>query len=208
MKEELISLKDSAIKIMEAREGFKKQKMFFNMKVEEQKNILGTEEVFNINNDSYEAAKILNEELSWLHLIVSELKEQHPKYGNKRIKQLVLQGIVSIPEEYEELIDRIVDDYMLYESCGFFKVNQLENEIIELEENAKTSTKVILGESKEAVRKAGNSVKNVVKPYGEIAKSQLQDAKVAAKGAVNKGSKQLIKLFQKIEKNTNNEDKK
>ena len=50
MKQELKSLKDSAIQVANEKENFKKQKKFFNMKVEEQKELLDKSNKIKIEN--------------------------------------------------------------------------------------------------------------------------------------------------------------
>ena len=61
-------------------------------------------------------------------------------------------------------------------------------------------------ESKDAVVKAGKtvatSVANVARPYGEVAKGQLQEAGTQAKGLFNKGVKTLIKSLERLEEKT------
>lgn len=207
MKEELKTLKGSALQILKAKENLKKQQVFFNMKVEEKVNEINIEEVFNDNNNSYEAAKELNDCLPILHTTVSKLRNEYPKYGNKRIKGLALAELTSEDDLLAQCKDEtelLLDNYFLYDDCGFFKLREQELSIQALLDETKVTTNAIIDESKQAVVKVGTSVKNVVKPYGEVAKSQLNDAGVATKKAVNKGSKQLIKLFQKIEKKTEN----
>ena len=204
MKEELKTLKDSAKQIVEACQTLQRKKSFFNMKVEEKKEETGMEELIQMDS-SYEAAKVLNENFSSIHTLVNIIREEHPKYGNRRIKDLVMKKIHEssfIPEDFEDKIELVVDNYFLYESCGFFKLLEQEKELELLGNEAKEATDAILNESKEGVKKVGTSFVNIVKPYGEVAKSQLNDAGELAKKAVNKGSKQLIKFFENIEEKT------
>ena len=204
MKEELSTLKNSVQQIAKGCENFKKQRNFFNMKVEEKLLETGLEEVITAE-DSYESAKVLNENLSSIHMLVTYIKKEHPKYGNRRIKELVIKEIHEasfIPEELEGKIELAVDNYFIYESCGFFKLLNQEKELEELGTEAKIATDAILDESKAAAIKAGKAALNIVKPYGEVAKSQLSDAGDRAKKAVNKGSRQLIKFFENIEEKT------
>ena len=207
MKEELKTLKGSTLQILKAKENLNKQQVFFNMKVEEQVNEKSIDEVFNDNNNSYEAAKELNDCLPILHTTISKLRNEYPKYGNKRIKGLALDELTSNDDLFAQCksdTELLLDNYFLYEGCGFFKLREQELAIEALLDETKVATDAIIYESKQAVIKVGNSVKNVVKPYGDVAKSQLNNAGIATKKAVNKGSKQLIKLFQKIEKKTEN----
>jgi len=205
MKEQLISLKDNAILIAKEQETFKKQKNFFNMKVEEQKIISNITEVANGNEDSYLAALYIHTEFPQISLTVNKLKEEHPKYGIKRIKELAtneLMGILEIQEQDKACLKMIVENYLMYESCGFFKVKELDDKIKELEGNVKSSANDILNESKDKAIKFGNSVKQTMEPYAKIAKSQLTEASISAKETINKESKKLIKALEKLEKKT------
>lgn len=207
MKEELKVLKDSTLQILKAKENLKKQTTFFNMKVEEKVNEKNIDEVFNDNNNSYDAAKALNECLPNIHLIVSKLRNQHPKYGNKRIKELALNEFIAEDIFFAELNEEaelLLDNYFLYEDCGFFKLREQELSIEALLSETKCATEAIITESKQTAVKVGTSIKNVVKPYGDVAKSQLNDAGITAKKVVNKGSKKLIHVLKKIENKTEN----
>lgn len=209
MKEELKELKDVAVKIVKETDEFRKQKNFFNMKVEEKKLESNIEEIFNEENeDSFEAAEILNYLFPQIQTIVSAVREGHPKYGEKRVKGITvvaLKEFMSLNEymlSFYDQIDVVVDNYFLYESCGYFKLLERKESLSKLEETAKGTTDVVLNQSKEAAKKLGNDVANIVKPYGEVAKSQFSDAKVATKDLINKGSKKLIKILENLEDKT------
>lgn len=205
MKEELKALKDSAEQIANARKSLLKQKLFFNMKVEEQKEASNIEEIYNSNNNSYEAAKELNFMFPEIHKAFLIIKKDHPKYGNKRIKGLILKIYKEQNQDLvtnEVLFELLIDNYLMYESCGFFKLLEREKELEALQNEAKEATDAILDESKAAAIKTGKAALNIVKPYGEVAKSQLNDAGDAAKKAINKGSQKLKKFFESIEEKT------
>jgi len=204
MKEELKVLKNSTEQIFKACQALQKKKTLFNLKVEEKKEETGIEEILEMDS-SYEAAKELNETFSSIHLLVCRIRNEHPKYGNRRIKELVIKEIHEasfIPEELEDKIELVVDNYFLYETCGFFKLLEQEKEIELLGMEARETTNAILCESKQAAIKAGKAALNIVKPYGEVAKSQLNDASEAAKKAVNKGSQKLKIFFEGLEEKT------
>ena len=209
MKEELKQLKDVAVQIVKETDEFRKQKNCFNMKVEEKKLELNMEELFNEENeDSFEAAEILNFLFPQIHTIVSSVREGHPKYGEKRVKEIAvvaLKEFMSLNEymlSFYDQIDVVVDNYFLYESCGYFKLLERKESLSKLEESAKGTTDVVLNQSKEAAKKFGNDVANIVKPYGEVAKGQFNEAKVVGKDLINKGSKKLIKILEDLENKT------
>lgn len=204
MKEELKALKDSTEQIVKACQTLQRKKTFFNMKVEEKKEETGIIEIIEMDC-SYESAKALNENFSSIHMLVTHIRKEHPKYGNRRIKDLVMKEIHEasfIPEELEDKIELAVDNYFLYESCGFFSLLEQEKELDALGAEAKDRADAILDESKAAAIKVGNAALNIVKPYGEVAKSQLNDAGEATKKAINKGSQKLKKFFESIEEKT------
>ena len=209
MKEELKELKDVAVKIVKETDEFRKQKNFFNMKINEKKLELNMEELFNEENeDSFEAAEILNFLFPQIHTIVSSVREGHPKYGEKRVKEIAvvaLKEFMSLNEymfSFCDQMDVVVDNYFLYESCGYFKLLERKESLSKLEESAKGTTDVVLNQSKEAAKKFGNDVANIVKPYGEVAKGQFNEAKVVGKDLINKGSKKLIKILEDLENKT------
>lgn len=208
MKEDLKNIKDSTVKVIEEKENFKKQKEFFNMKVQEQKLQSGIEELFKLD-DSYESAKMLNTNFPEIANIITSLKKEHPKYGEKRIKEMAnihlnYQLSASV---FSDSLSIMIDNYFLYERCGFSKLLEQENNLTKLEESIKTSCDAILDESKDTAIKAGTAIVNIVKPYGKVAKGQLEDASKLAKNAVNSGSKKLIKVLKSIEEKTNNKNK-
>lgn len=211
MKEQLKNLRDVTIEIVKTNDDFKKQRNFFNMKVEEKNSELNIEEIFKSEEeetDAYLAASILNCLFPQIHEIVTSIRNEHPKYGNKRVKDMAVAELTTLMQESQYLvsfanqIDVVVDNYLLYESCGYFKLLEKEAKISELEEAAKVSTDAVLNESKEAAIKAKDSIVDFVKPYGEVAKTQFDEAKVTAKDMINKGSKQLIKFLEKLEDKT------
>lgn len=212
MKEELNTLKESATEVIKAKDSFRKQKAFFNMKVEEQKAKLNIAEVFNDKNDSYDAATALVYHYPEIAEIVADIREEHPKYGVKRVKDLTVEELLIIRKDmlHEEDATRIcpliVDNYFLYENCGFFDLQEKELQIGLLEHKAKVAAGVVFEKSKkattEAVKSAGQTVKKVATPYGDVAKSQFKDAKELTKDVVNKGAKKLVKVLENLEKKT------
>lgn len=206
MKEQLNTLKNSVQQVVKGCEHFKKQREFFNMKVEEKLLETGAKEII-LSEDSYESAKTVCVDCNKLHETITKIRNEHPKYGNRRIKDLVITEIMSGHENYNytsqsNFLGEIIDNYFIYESCGFFKLLKQEQELQSLEKEVTNATDAILDESKEAAIKAGKAVVNVVKPYGDVAKSQFNDASSAAKKAVNKGSQKLKLFFEGLEEKT------
>lgn len=201
MKEELKTLKNSTIKILKKKEETKNSRNEFNNMVEQKKNEYDIEELFNnddffVEGDSFDAAILLNTVFPQIHKIVLNNRKEYPNYEKKSLKMLTVMKLTfdeSIQKEYQDKINILVDNYFLYEECGFFDLKNKLEEIEKLEKDIKDSSITILGETKEATVKAIESVK----PYGKIVKEQ-------SKTAINKGSKTLIKVLEKVEKRTNN----
>lgn len=220
MKEQLKALKNCTIEIVKERTELKNQIEFFNMKVTEQKQQLNIEEIFlTEENDSYEAAKILVLEIhnafSNFNETLTEIRNSNPNCELKKIKELLIQKQIgnnnfanllkkfksASPEEV--YMNNLLDNYFLYENCGFDKVQEQEEKIANLAKEAGVSTEEIWGETKAAAKKVGTTIANIAKPYGEVAKSQLGDAKVKATGLAIEGAKKLIKILEDSENKTN-----
>ena len=204
MKEELNVLRETAIQTVKAREEFEKNREFFNMKVEEKIVELNMEVKRDFLDycDYYEDAKVLNIILPIVPELISKIREEHPKYGNKRIKELVIKQLQEdstiIPADMNEFFDY----YFIYESCGFFKLLEQDLKLNNLKDETIESTKAIFNEAQDTVIKVGTSITGIVKPYGEVAKSQLGEAEKATKKVINKGSKKLMRLLKNIEEKT------
>lgn len=200
MKEELKLLKDNTTEVIKLQKEFNEQRKFFNMKVKETNEKLNIEEIFDYEEDSYDAAKTLIDLFPDLHNIITILRKQHPRFGNKKIANLILK-------EHNTLISSDVDKntfdrYFLYEGCGFFKVLEIEQELQILKEQTFDIVRDVTSESKDKVTKVGKNILEVLKPYGEVAKGQFIEAKKKTKTAVNKGSKKLIKVLTDVENKT------
>lgn len=201
MKEEFKILKELTVKFKETKEEYLKQRVFFNLKVEEQKKNLGINDDSNLKIDSYEEAKLLNEEFPELHEVVTQLKEEFPKYGDKRLKELALKRVAYITSE-ESKIRSDIDNYFIYKNCGFYQLYDLESQLVDLENEIKEIGVQLFGESKQVIIENGTKIIDIVKPYGEVAKEKFNTVGVATKKMVNNGSKKLIKIFEDIERKT------
>ena len=148
MKQTLIEFKNSKVKVLKENSELKKQRRFFNLKVEERKNELNIIEIFKDSEDSYNAARLLNYLFPQIQIIVQTLRKKHYRYGEERIKQATLLALNDFMQENDfnmGLFDKtqlIVDNYFLYENCGFFKVLDLETSLIKTKCNVKENNDV------------------------------------------------------------------
>lgn len=203
MKEELKTLKDSTMKIFKVKEEIKNGRNEFNNMVEFKKNEYGIEELFNNNDffvegDSYDAANLLNNVFPQIYKFVSKKRKECPNYENKALKMFTVIALTcdeSVPKEYKDNLDLLVDNYFLYEECGFFNLKNKTEEIEKLEKEIKESTSSILGETKQATIKAVEAVK----PYGQMVKEK-------GKTAIDKGRKTLIKILERADKNKKDDE--
>lgn len=160
MREQLKQLKNDVIEIPSMSKEFVKKREFFNMKVEEAKEERPVVELFEGDlKDSYSMACAFYDWMSLSISIIERYREEHPKYGENSIRNLVKKEILGKDSTLEdrEATERMLDLYFLYDGCGFLKVRELENKlndkIASISDNAK-------GRVEEAKDRVSNAVKN------------------------------------------------
>ena len=185
MKEQLEKIKTTAKDVMEARNKFNKERIFFNLKVEEAKFEMQTEEFFGLEfADSYEAANCFYDECENIIEVIRKIKKKHPKYGNARVKKEALKNFPELCDNEEkefydvEVIGDLIDNYFLYEDCGYLKVKIRQTYVEYYESELSKSIEGLLEEPQKVVETVKSTTKEVLR----------------------KGNKRLIKLHQDIEK--------
>ena len=184
MIEELKKVKTTAKDVTEAKKRFAKERIFFNLKVEEHKQNTGVEEFFELEfSDSYEAANYFYDECQKITEIIQSIKKKHPKYGNARVKSEALKKFPGLYDKCEQFADVealgiLIDNYFLYENCGYLKVKIAETYVGYYESELCKSVETVLNEPEKAI----NNIKS------------------SAKEVLRKGNKRLIKFHQDIEK--------
>lgn len=160
MREQLKQLKNDVIEIPSMSKEFVKKREFFNMKVEEAKEKRPVVELFEGDlKDSYSMACAFYDWMSLSISIIERYREEHPKYGENSIRNLVKKELLGKDSTLEdrEATERMLDLYFLYDGCGFLKVRELENKlndkIASISDNAK-------GRVEEAKDRVSNAVKN------------------------------------------------
>lgn len=208
MKEELVQLKEAALELGSCVKAITGARDSFN-KSAELNGVL--DEYFDEECvDYYDAAKKYALDNADLITAYETLMEEHPKYGDKRRRATVVdQVLTSRGVDYEEnfsSVNEAYDEYVVIRTCGYNEVRTLELKLEEASKKINANGSVVVTESKDAVVKAATTVAtgvaNFARPYGEVAKGQLHDAGVHAKGVVNKSVKSLIKTLQNIEEKT------
>ena len=208
MKEEFLQLREAAVELGNGVKAMAEAREIFNTNAQ----LNGVlEEYFDEScRDYYDAAKnyvMFNEDLIQVY---EELMVAHPKYGDKRRKATVVdQVLISRGVDYEENfndVDAAYDQYVAIRNCGYNEVRTIELQVEEASKKFNANGNAVVKEGKDAVVKAATSVAsgvaNVARPYGEVAKGQLQEAGGKAKGLFNKGVKTLIKTLQDVEERT------
>lgn len=197
MKQELKELKKLATNFIEAKNNFEKQRDIFNLMY-----------VYSDFNDEqviespYDFAKTFYEKYGFVVECSTALRNEHPRYGEKRFKNALIENIIINQElDYEvdyDFVNYLVDSHIAYESLGYFEVKDLEDEMNKLYEQIDKTTKNIKDKSCAAAKGVGRAVVKVMKPYGEVAKGQLNAVEGKAKDVVNKGTKKLIKVLENV----------
>ena len=143
MREQLKQLKNDVIEIPSMSKEFVKKREFFNMKVEEAKEERPVVELFEgALKDSYSKACAFYDWMSLSISIIERYREEHPKYGENSIRNLVKKELLGKDSTLEdrEATERMLDLYFLYDGCGFLKVRELENKlndkIVSISDNA------------------------------------------------------------------------
>lgn len=161
MREQLKQLKNDVIEIPSMSKEFVKKREFFNMKVEEAKEERPVVELFEGDlKDSYSMACAFYDWMSLSISIIERYREEHPKYGENSIRNLVKKELLGKDSTLEdrEATERMLDLYFLYDGCGFLKVRELEKKL-----NDKIAS--ISDNAKGRVEEAKDRVSNVVKNY-------------------------------------------
>lgn len=208
MKEEFLQLREAAVELGANVKAMAEAREVFNTNA--QLNGVLEDYFDDACRDHYDAAKnyaMFNEDLIQAY---EDLMVAHPKYGDKRRRATVVdQVLTSRGVDYEENFSDVndaYDEYVAIRSCGYNEVRTLELKVEEASTKISTNGNAVVKEGKDAVVKAATSVANgvasVARPYGEVAKGQLQEAGGKAKGLFNKGVKSLIKTLQNIDERT------
>lgn len=208
MKQELKELKELTSRFVKARDDFEAKKEVFELSamfIPVNYAYLGLEEDYEVES-VYELANMFYDKYGFVSEYADALKKEHPRFGEKRFKNTLIENIINNQEwDYEEDYEQasyLVDTYLAFEAVGYSEVKACENEMVSVAEKINENTNAVATQTVDAVKGAGRAVVNVLRPYGEVAKGQLGVAGQKAKGAVNKGAKHLIKVLEDVANKT------
>lgn len=206
MKKEFNELKESAKEYSVTLEELNAARAEFNAKLD----ITEVEVLANYYDDECTDAYDIAKNFFMINTDVAELaagiKSEHPRYGLPRFKSELVTAVIDNRDVTFEEAHEVVNAYLVLDNAGY--ANVLEKEVKVNEANAKglASAEAVVNQGKEAVVNAGKKVAttvgNIAKPYGEVAKGQLETAGAKAKEVANKGTKKLIKLLEKFDEKT------
>ncbi len=211
MKNELIKLKNLANNCAQAREEFNRERENFNAAIDANINDERLVEYTNqYGDDAYLMAVNFVDCNSDLVMEAKELRKKYPDIEDGRFISMLAKTVMGEEiDPRDEFFETILDSikiYLLLEKTDFEKVftmgEKLKDMTEELDKSTSDMTLKIEGTIVDTGKKIVSGVGNVIRPYGEVAKEQLGVVSKKAKKAVNRGSKQLVKLFQEIDKKT------
>ena len=197
MKEELKKIRDLTNNYSEAKKEFDIRKNQFNDDVKEVMVIL-SETVVAANYDT--ATEFYNEYIS-LQDFAKQLKKDHPRYGEKRYIETLETWFKTFPEYQDRTLcsTQIINAYIVFEKAGFFEVKNLEDKSKEFAVQLAEKVETVKTDKIDGVIEKVNHTIEVAKPYGEAAKKHLTTIGNFAKGTINKGAKQLIKILDETD---------
>ena len=212
MKQELKELKGLLNKLDEAKRDYSAKRDMFDFGVAfvpVKHEYLSLEEDIEFES-SYEYANIFYEKYGFVATYAEELKKEHPRFGEKRFKNTLIENIINnqgwdYENDYEKA-SYIVDAHLVFDEFGYFEVKELENQMLDVVDKINANTDALTAQTFGAVKGAGKAFVNVLKPYGQVAKGQLEVAGQKAKTVVNNGAKRLIKVLENVANKT--DDKK
>ena len=193
MKEELIELRDVTSAYSVAKKNFEERKRIFNENTKETMVILKSTVVA----ADYSAACEFYDEYTVLREFAKNLKEEHPRYGEQRVKENLLE-LVKTAECYQDralFAEQIVGAYLTFEKCGFNEVKELEAEANKLGIKLANSVDTVKTGTIDTTVETVNRTIETVKPYAEHAKKQLNVFGGFVKNAASEGAKRLIKIL-------------
>ena len=201
MKEELIELRELATAYSEVKKNLEEKKEIFNEAVKGTMVVLES----SVKTADYNSACEFLVEYYQLKIFAEHLKKEHPRYGEKRVRETLID-MVRTTEEYQNRIsyaEQIVDAYLTFEKADFNTVQDLDAQSKEIVINLVNKADTVKSEKVDTILNEINGVIETAKPYGEIAKKQMRTFGGYAKKALSIGAKQLIKILDESNQGKN-----
>ena len=193
MKEELIELRDVTRAYSEVKKKFEERKRTFNEDTKETMVILKSTVVA----ADYDSACEFYDEYTVLREFAEKLKQEHPRYGEKRVRETLLE-LVRTAECYQDrtlCAEQIVGAYLTFEKCGFNEVKELETDSNKLGIKLANSVDTVKTGTIDNTVETVNRTIETVKPYAEQAKKHLNVLGGMVRCAASEGAKRLIKIL-------------
>ena len=186
MKEKYLKLREITSSFVETKKEFETRRDSFNESVKDKMVLLEN----GAKAANYDSATEFYSEYALLVEYAETLKQEHPRYGEKRVKE-ELTAKFKATDEYKNrslYAEQIVATYLLFETAGYSSVRDKDIETkklaISLVEGVDTAKNEVVDTTVAGVNKAIEQAK----PYTEKAKK-----------AVNTGAKILIKILKEVD---------
>lgn len=184
MKEELLKLRDLTTAYSESKKEFEERKEAFNESVKNTMVILGSE----VKAADYDTVTEFYTEYTELVTFAAELKKEHPRYGEKRVKDTLVDMVTKTYQDRALYAAQIVNIFLSYENAGYSEVRALEVASKTNAVNLVESVDTVKNEAIDTTVTSVNKALEQAKPYTDKAKK-----------AINTGAKILIKLLKETE---------
>lgn len=184
MKEELLKLRELTSTYSESKKQFEEKREAFNASVKDTMVILGSE----VKAADYDTVSEFYNEYAELVTYAAELKKEHPRYGEKRVKDTLVDMVSKTYQDRSLYASQIVTSFLSYENNGYSEVRALEVASKANAVNLVESVDTVKNEAIDTTVTTVNKALEQAKPYTDKAKK-----------AINKGAKILIKILKETE---------
>lgn len=203
MKEELIKLRELTDSFSQAKKEYEEKKAEFD---EATKSIIV---LFpeSYENASYEVACKVYENYGCVREYAQKIRREHPRYGEKRFRETLIEmfGTTKGYENFSNGVESIVDAHLAFEKLGFNEVKALEEKQDEAARLLAANVNDVKTDKIDTAVASFNTAVDTAKAYGKVAKKQIGIFGNFAKKTISNGAKQLIKILDKSDDNSDNQ---
>lgn len=202
MKEELTKLRELTDNYSQAKKEYEEKRAEFD---EATKSIIV---LFPESSEiaSYEVACRLYQNYGCVKEYAQKIRREHPRYGEKRFRETLIE-MFGTTKEYENFANgvvSIVDAHIAFEKLGFNDVKELEAKQDEAARLLAINVNDVKTDKIDTAVASFNTAVDTAKTYGKVAKKQIGVIGNFAKKAISSGAKQLIKILDKPDNNSDN----
>jgi len=184
MKEKFIKLRELTTTYSETKKSFEEKRNLFNENVKDMMIILGNE----VKVADYESVVEFYTEYADLKTFFDVLKSEHPRYGEKRVKEELVNMFNKTYQDRSSFSNQIVDSFLSFENAGYSEVREIDLEAKKLAISLIDGVDTAKNEVVDTTVAGVNKVLEHAKPYTEKAKK-----------TINTGAKILIKLLKETD---------